>query len=76
MAAGQVSFELQDGLAQRQRFCDIANSIWGLGIWCEVSEVASGQDTNGDGLIADEQDQSGAAPGQQPEPAPAEGGEA
>lgn len=67
MAAGSVSFALQDGLAQRQRFCDIVNSIWGIGITCEVSEIASGMDKNFDGEISQEQDQSGMAPGEQPE---------
>lgn len=67
MAAGSVSFALQDGLSQRQRFCDIVNSIWGLGIACEVSEIASGMDKNGDMEISQEQDQSGMAPGEQPE---------
>ena len=67
MAAGSVSFALQDGLAQRQRFCDIVNSIWGIGITCEVSEIASGMDKNGDMEISNEQDQSGMAPGEQPE---------
>ena len=67
MAAGSVSFALQDGLSQRQRFCDIVNSIWGLGLACEVSEIASGMDKNGDMEISQEQDQSGMAPGEQPE---------
>lgn len=67
MAAGSVSFALQDGLSQRQRFCDIVNSIWGLGIACEVSEIASGMDKNGDMEISQEQDQSGMASGEQPE---------
>ena len=67
MAAGTVSFALQDGLAQRQRFCDIVNSIWGIGIACEVSEVASGMDKNGDMEISQEQDQSGTMEGEQSE---------
>ena len=67
MAAGSVSFALQDGLTQRQHFCDIVNSIWGVGISCEVSEIASGMDKNGDMEISQEQDQSGMAPGEQPE---------
>lgn len=61
------SLVYQDGLKLRQRFCDIVNSIWGLGIWCEPSEVASGQDQNMDGLLQDEEDQSGMAEGSQPE---------
>lgn len=61
------SLVYMDGLKNRQRFCDIVNSIWGLGIWCEPSECASGQDQNGDGLLQDEEDQSGMAEGAQPE---------
>lgn len=61
------SLVYQDGLKNRQRFCDIVNSIWGLGIWCEPSEVASGQDQNMDGMLQDEEDQSGMAEGAQPE---------
>ena len=30
---------LQDGLELRQKFCQIANTIWGLGIWCEANEI-------------------------------------
>lgn len=67
MAAGSVSFALQDGLAQRQWFCDIVNSIWGIGIACEVSEIASGMDKNLDGEISQEQDQSGTMKGEQPQ---------
>lgn len=48
-----IEFALADGLKQRQDACDIINSIWGLGIWCEASETALGMDRNGD-LIADD----------------------
>ena len=44
---------MQDGASIRQNFCNIANSIWGLGIWCEPSENVSGADINGDGLLYD-----------------------
>lgn len=67
MAAGSASFALQDGLAQRQRFCDIVNSIWGIGLTCEISEIASGMDKNGDMEISQEQDQSGTMEGDQPQ---------
>lgn len=53
MNRGNTSLVLQDGLTNRQRFCDIVNSIWGIGIWCDVAEPAVG-DVNMDGLIADE----------------------
>lgn len=38
MNARKSSFVLQDRLQQRQRFCDIANSNFGLGIWCDINE--------------------------------------
>jgi len=46
----------QDGLEIRQNFCNIVNSIWGLGIWCEAAEEAVGLDMDGDGLAMDEND--------------------
>lgn len=51
---GPVGLVLQDGLTIRQNFCLIANSIWGLGMWCEASETATGVDRNGDGVEYDE----------------------
>lgn len=50
---GPVGLVLQDGLSIRQNFCNIANSIWGLGIWCEPAENIMGADINGDGLVYD-----------------------
>lgn len=63
---GSVGLILQDGLTRRQRFCDIINSYTGIGIWCDVSETASGADKNMDGELSDQQDQSGTAEGNQP----------
>lgn len=34
----------EDGLTLRQNFCDIVNSIWGLGIWCEEAEAVQEQE--------------------------------
>ena len=48
-----VKPKLQDGLSLRQNFCNIVNSIWDLGIWCEVSENET-MDINGDGVQYDE----------------------
>lgn len=48
-AGGDIGLTLQDGLNIRQNFCNICNSIWGLGIWCDVSENLVAQDLNGDG---------------------------
>ena len=67
MNAGNVGLVFQDGLSIRQNFCDIVNSIWGLGISCEPSETVIGLDRNMDGAIADEQDQSGLMEGSQPQ---------
>lgn len=67
MNAGTVGLVMQDGLSIRQHFCDIVNSIWGLGIWCDISETVLGLDRNMDGAVADEQDQSGTMEGQQPQ---------
>lgn len=65
MNAGKASSALQDGLSIREHFADVANSIFGTGMWPEVSETAIGMDMNGDGLIDDEEDMSGSEPGQQ-----------
>lgn len=53
MNAAKSSLVMQDRLAQRQHFCDIVNSIWGLGIWCDVSQPASGVDNDLDGEMYD-----------------------
>ena len=34
---GPVGLVLNDGLLIRQHFCNVVNSIWKLGIWCEVN---------------------------------------
>lgn len=61
-----VGLVYNDGLRQRQKFCDIVNSVWGLGIWCDTSDNITNTDEDGDGVISDEQDQSGIQ-GQQPQ---------
>ena len=48
---GNVGLILRDRLNQRQTFCSLVNSIWGIGIWCEVSEPVIGMDINGDGVM-------------------------
>ena len=53
MNAGNVGLVYQDGLTIRQRFCDIVNSIWNLGIYCEASETILNIDRNLDGEILD-----------------------
>lgn len=55
MNAGTASLVLQDRLRKRQDFCDVVNSIWGLGIWCEPNESLVQADLNGDGVAYDRQ---------------------
>lgn len=50
LGGADVTLTLQDGLSIRQNFCNIVNSIWGIGIWCDVSENLINTDLNGDGL--------------------------
>ena len=64
MNAGIAKSPLNDGLAIRQKFCDIVNAVWGVGISCELSESAINADNNNNGIISDEHDQSG-IPGDQ-----------
>lgn len=64
MNSNNIGLILQDGLTNRQQFCDIVNSIWGLGIWVEVSETVSNVDKNFDGVLQD-----GAQPSTAPVPA-------
>lgn len=68
---GSIGLIMQDGLSIRQRFCDIVNSIWGIGIWCDVSETVSGTDKDMDGELSDQNDQSGTMSGDQPQEATA-----
>lgn len=53
MGGADTSLTLMDGLAIRQNFCNVVNSIWGLGIWCEPSETIVNMDLNGDGTAYD-----------------------
>lgn len=62
-----VGLQYQDGLTLRQEFCDIVNAVWGTFIWCDASDVVLNYDTDMDGAMTDEQDQSGTYEGRQPE---------
>lgn len=44
----------EDGLLNRQKFCDLVNLIWGLGIWCEQPETLINVDADGDGDVIDD----------------------
>lgn len=61
-----IDSPLDDGLARRQRFCDIVNGIMGLGISCELNESTINTDTNHDGVMYNQQDTNG-IPGEQEE---------
>lgn len=52
MNAGNMSLILKDKLNHRQRFSDIVNSVWAIGIDCIPSEEVINADLNGDGLVA------------------------
>lgn len=60
---GPVGLVMQDYVSIRQRFCNIVNSIWGLGIWYEPSENVAEADLNGDGLYYDRDTEVGGGEG-------------
>ena len=49
MNTSTVGLVYADGLAIRQNFCNIVNSIWGTSIWCMPTEAVLGADVDGDG---------------------------
>lgn len=51
MNTGTTGLILRDSLQCRQDACNIINSIWGLDVWVEPSEVITQMDTNGDGVL-------------------------
>lgn len=53
MNNGNVGLIMRDGLQNRQDFCTLCNSLYGLNMWCEVSETALGIDTTGDGVAGE-----------------------
>ncbi len=44
-----------DSLKRRQDFCDLINLVFGLMVWCEPSETATGLDANMDGSTIDQE---------------------
>lgn len=56
MNTGNVGLIMRDRLQNRQDFCTLANSIWGLNIWCEISETVIGVDKDGDMVAGDNED--------------------
>lgn len=57
MNTSTVGLVYADGLAIRQNFCNIVNSIWGTSIWCMPSEAVIGIDVDGDGDAYDSNNQ-------------------
>ena len=53
MNAGGTQTSFDDGLAWRQHFCNIVNSIWGCSMWCEPNEAVINLDVNSDGVAYD-----------------------
>lgn len=51
MNTGTSSLIMDDGLYQRQTFCNIVNMLAPLGVWCEINETAAGADMNLDGVV-------------------------
>lgn len=51
---GPVGFEAQDWITRRQHFCNVVNSLYGLGIWYEPSENLIETDKNADGALYDD----------------------
>lgn len=49
MNSSTVGLVYADGLAIRQNFCNIVNSIWGTSLWCMPAESVLGVDADGDG---------------------------
>lgn len=54
---GNSNYVLQDALWNRQKFCAIANTLWGLNIQVFPSETAVGSDYNMDGVIGETQNE-------------------
>lgn len=50
-----VQLSLTDALQCRQDACTLINSVWPLGITCELTESVLGTDYDGDGLASDSQ---------------------
>ena len=56
MNTGTTGLILRDSLQCRQDACNIINSIWGLNVWVEPSEVITQMDNNGDGILGSNED--------------------
>ena len=59
MNDGNVGLVFDDGLKFRQEACNIINSVWGLGIWCEPNEVILNMDIDGDMMLGGDPEEEG-----------------
>ena len=50
---GSTGLIMNDKLWQRQNFCNIVNSLWGIGCWVEPSENVTGNDMDLNGVVGD-----------------------
>jgi len=55
LGQGSTSLIMDDRTRQRQEFCTLVNSIWGIGMWYQPSETVLGSDTNFDGSVSNDQ---------------------
>ena len=51
MNMGTSGFAIKDALYNRQQFCTIINSLWGLSVWVEPDEITTGVDQDMNGMI-------------------------
>ena len=48
---GTSGFAIKDALYQRQNWCAIINSTWGLNLWCMPDEITVGMDYDMNGMV-------------------------
>ena len=53
MNSSTVGLVYADGLAIRQNFCNIVNSIWGTSMWCMPAESVVGVDIDDESISSD-----------------------
>lgn len=54
---GNAGLIMADKIQNRQEACNIINSIWGLGVWADTSEIVSEVDKNMDGELDNDDSQ-------------------
>lgn len=56
MNMGNIGLIMRDCTQNRQGPCNVINSLWGLGMWCEPSEVVTNIDRTGDGVMGSDEE--------------------